>query len=123
MSEIATLATEYMVTALPVDHPEAHLFSVWVQWRGAKMGQGSIDRYVVSRWQNAVGGGEIWHARQGKWVWEPRPSERTDRFMAATRYPLERALKLAQKAAGTVTVNGYTPDMVLARYAAAEVTE
>lgn len=121
MADVETLATEYMVSALPVTHREASRFAVWVQWRGAKWGEGTIDRYVVARHQNSSAT-EVWHARKREWVWESQPSSRTDGFMNATRYPLERALKLARQVAPSVTVNGWTPETVLARDAAREAS-
>lgn len=34
-------------------------------------------------------------SRKGTWEWEPRPSERTDEFIAATRFELTEAMIIA----------------------------
>jgi hypothetical protein len=59
-------------------------------------------------------GTELWAARwmgrclnrRGQWDLEPIPSDRTDRWLASHRFPFDEAMRLAEKAAPDVTVNG-----------------
>ena len=114
MTDLMVHQTEYMISALPVTHHEVTLFAVWVQWRGGARVGGDVDRYSVSSWQSG-GANQVWHVGDGGWVYESIPSERSDEFLAATRYPLVRALEIAREVAPMVTVNGWTPSAVLAR--------
>ncbi len=91
--------TEYLVTALPVDHREARTFAVWVQDRGH-------GKYAVALHQNSSGQEVL--TRDGQWVWEPRPSSRSDEFIALTRFDLDEALRLAKEQAPRVRWNGQT---------------
>ncbi|GAA0719340.1 hypothetical protein Drose_05665 [Dactylosporangium roseum] len=44
----------------------------------------------------------------GAWVYESIPSERSDEFLARTRFDLETALEMARQAAPHVKTNGIT---------------
>jgi hypothetical protein len=86
--------TEYRVSAAPLDGHDAYHFAVTVEWRGN-------DRWAV-----------MWHGdclgADGEWEFEPRPSSREDDWLAAHRFDLPTALRLAREAAPKVTVNGAT---------------
>ena len=102
--------TEYMVTALPDDHLDARTWAVWVKDRGH-------GKYAVCLHQNSSGQ-EVLTA-DGRWVWEPRPSSRSDEFIALTRFDLFDALRLAKEQASRVRWNGLTAADILRREAAA----
>ncbi len=91
--------TAYQVSVLPIDHPAARHLSVWVKWRGR------------NRW--AVSDGMQCLSADGEWVFEPQTSARTDEWIAAHRFDLETALRLAKQAAPHLTVNGLTVADVL----------
>lgn len=50
--------------------------------------------------------------RDGEWDHEPRPSSRTDKWLARHRFPLDEALRLARQYAPTVTWNGQTAEQI-----------
>ena len=50
----------------------------------------------------------------GRFVYEPSPSNRTDEFLASHRFGLDEALALAKRAAPDVVVNGMRPADVIA---------
>ncbi len=114
MIQIVVHPTEYMVSALPVGHRDAPRWSVWVQWRGASLTDPSTDRYCISR-HSSSRPNEVWHKGEQEWVYESQPSERTDEFLAATRYPLDEALAIAQMLAPGVCWNMLYPADILAR--------
>ncbi|GAA2696399.1 hypothetical protein [Actinoplanes palleronii] len=92
-------ATEYTLSALPEEHPEASLFQVKVAYRGR------------GKW--AV----IWRSycinRRGVWDYEPLPSSRTDRWLKAHRFELDEALRLARKALPKLSIHGMTAAEIL----------
>ncbi len=90
--------TEYLVGALPIQHPEFHHFAIQVAWR-------DVDSWAVVRWHSNLG-------TDGEWDYERSPSNREDEWVATHRFTLERALELAAEAAPHITVNGYTVDDV-----------
>ena len=94
-------ATEWMFSAFPLNHRAAYDFAVWVQWRDG-------NRVCIRR--NRDGPGRVWSRSEGDWVWEPIPGERSEEFIADTRFDLETAFALAEQAARSVTVNGQTAD-------------
>ena len=98
-------ASVYMVCALPREHPSFHDFAVTVEWRGSMF----PDRLDVS-W--AV----CWRGRcadkHGEWDYEPRPSSRTDEWIASHRFSVDEALRIARALAPDVVVNGWTPAMM-----------
>lgn len=96
MTEVRTTVTRYNVSAYPdPDSINAHHFTITVELRGN------------GRW------GVCWMGRclgkRGQWSWESNPSSRTDRWKNAYRRDLDTALRLAQKAAPLLRVNGSTP--------------
>lgn len=54
--------------------------------------------------------------RDGEWAWEMAPSEREDEWLAAHRFPITDAMRLAREHAPKVTINGMTAVEVLARH-------
>ena len=87
-------ATEYEVSILPEGDINRHVFAITVAYRGRGL-------WAVSRHSQCL-------AADGTWSWESIPSEREDEWLAAHRFPLEEALRLAKDAAPHITVNGYT---------------
>ena len=87
--------TAYLVSVIPDAGPDASMWAVKVERRGP----GSWAVIHLSRCLH----------RSGRWDHEPLPSSRTQRWLSSHRFDLETALKLAKKAAPTVTVNATTP--------------
>ncbi len=94
--------TTYQVSCLPIDHSAARHLSVWVKWRGK------------NRW--AVTDGDM-HClnSDSEWVYEPQTSSRTEEWIAAHRFDLETALRLAKEAAPHLAIDGLTVADVLGR--------
>lgn len=97
--------TRYVVNLLPESEyaKGGHHFEITVEWRGE-------DRWAVLRSGWCLGA-------DGDWDYERRPSEREDDWIAAHRFDLRTALRLAKEAAPTVTVNGVTAADAVARLA------
>ena len=89
-----TMATRYSVSALPPDHCEAGHFTIEVEWRGA-------GRWAVCRHRMCLG-------TDGEWDFESVPTERAEKWLAAHRFDLHTAMRLAREAAPGLTVNGFT---------------
>lgn len=89
--------SRYTITAAPEGRDEytSH-FEVTVD-RGVQM-DGSVQWAV--RWMGRCVN------RRGEWSYEPIPSSRTDRWLKAHRFDLETALRLAEKVAPEITLNG-----------------
>ena len=96
MSEIHVRqqVTQYTVCAVPEDDEEAHGWEITVEWRGKGL-------WAVRRFSECLG-------RGGEWDYEPRPSARTEAWLADHRFGLEEALARAEEAARRVMVNGLT---------------
>lgn len=101
MPDTHTRPTRYEVSCLPETHIDAGHFTVTVEYRGR-------DRWAVlqrGRWCLST---------TGEWGYESIPSERTDEWLAAHRFDLDTALRLAREQAPRMTVNGHTVTDVLA---------
>jgi hypothetical protein len=94
--------TEVTLSAIPEDNVNHPHFSIQVAWRGPG------DVYAVKRHSQVLGA-------DGTWDYEPRPSSRTDEWIATHRFPYEQAVALAAAAVQFLTVNGFTVADVLAR--------
>ncbi|MFY1686444.1 hypothetical protein [Plantactinospora sp. WMMB782] len=94
MADVTVEATTYTVSLLPETADEYTLYAITVERRGP-----AGWAVVRNRW--CLGA-------DGEWEFEPIPSERTDEWIAAHRFPLEQALELAKAAAPGVTVNGWS---------------
>lgn len=99
--------SRYTLTAATGDleSPDSYLFEIEIE-RASQM-DGSVKWAV--RWR-----GRCLH-RSCRWDWEPIPSSRTDRWLKSHRFDFETAVRLAEKAAPLLVVNGYRPDGSLAR--------
>ncbi|WP_431980041.1 hypothetical protein [Streptomyces qinglanensis] len=95
--------TRYVVSCLPGDDTDRHLFSIQVEYRGR-------DRWAVVRHGQCL-------TADGFWDWEHVPSERTDEWLAAHRFDVDTALRLAREAAPLITVNGFTVSDALRMHA------
>lgn len=98
--------TEYTVSCLPLDHPDADSFTLYVRWTGG-------DRWkVTTMFKDAL-------AADGEWDGEPLPSERTDEWLAAHRFDFDTALALAKEHAPRMTLRArgrvLTVDEILAQ--------
>jgi hypothetical protein len=85
--------TAYRVSLLPEDDVNHRFYVLTVEYR-----QG--------RW--AVTNGDSCLGADGTWADEVKPHGRGDEWLAAHRFDLDTALRLAQAAAPHVTVNGRT---------------
>lgn len=91
--------TKYSVSCLPIDHPDAYMFTIHVVWRGK-------DRWAVKR-------SEFCYDAKGRERFEPNPSSRTDAFLRRYRHSFDDAMELAKRIAPTLTVYGRTAADVL----------
>lgn len=94
--------TTYRVSCLPEDHPDASHFAVQVEYRGH-------DLWAVTRHAECL-------SRAGEWVYETRPSERTDEWRAVHRFTYTEAMGRAREIAPTLTVMGHTVTDALKEY-------
>lgn len=101
MSEPQVRVTRYEVSVLPGDDVNYPLYVLAVEARGA-------GRWAVVRHRQCLG-------VDGEWSWESVPSEREDEWLAAHRFDLDTALRLARESAPGVIVNGMTAARVLER--------
>jgi hypothetical protein len=86
--------TRYVVSCFQPDDHEGAVFNLSVEYRGRGL-------WAVVRLGYCLGA-------DGQWSYESIPSEREDDWLAAHRFDLEQAIRLAKEAAPDVTVNGYT---------------
>ena len=94
MAEARHYATEYTVSLLPRDDPNGRNFNITVEYRGD-------DKWAICWFRQCL-------SATGEWDWESIPSERTEEWLAAHRFDLDVALRLAKTAAPGVTCNGIT---------------
>jgi hypothetical protein len=113
VSEFYQRVTEYKVSVFPdrmanskdrMAASEADTWSLTVAWRGQ-------NRWSVMRFSECLGA-------DGEWDWEAGPSSREDDWLAAHRFDLDTALRLAAEHAPKVTVNGITALEILAKHEA-----
>jgi hypothetical protein len=62
-------------------------------WAEAEAGGAAETWAVVDSVRN------VWNERDGLWEWEPQPSDRTDEFLARTRYPKSVAVAILRRLA------------------------
>jgi len=102
------------------ERPVAYEVSVWPPEHGGCIDSATWCVTVADRgrglWAVLRGGtgSTVCLSAAGKWEFEPSPSNRDDKWLAAHRFPLEEALQLAREHAPKVTVNGMTAVQVLA---------
>jgi len=84
--------TRYEVTKYPKGGVNAHAFTLWVERRDPEK-----DLWCITD-------GCFCYRKDGHKSYESNPSSRTDRYKAAYRFPLERALELAQKFVDKLTI-------------------
>lgn len=93
LSERLSKATRFEIDMLPEDDINAGTWKVSVEYRGR-------GKWAVLR------GGQRCLSTDGAWDWEPR--EREDEWLAAHRFDLDDALRLAEEHAPKLIVNGFT---------------
>jgi hypothetical protein len=98
---VEPMVTEYRLSILPDGHVDAEVFAVYVGWRG----DGKWGVFCLGSCYSA----------DGQWDQEPSPSNRSDEWLAAHRFPLDEALALAQRVLPTVSWNGWTAEQILAK--------
>lgn len=96
---VFTTMTAFAVSCLPYDDLDSDAFTIRVVYTGR-------DRWAVRNGGYCLG-------TDSDWDWEPIPSERDDDWLAAHRFDLDTALRLAREHAPRVTVNGHTVQQML----------
>ena len=99
---VNVVSTELTYSALPLGHPEFGTWAVRVTWRGG-------ENYAVKFLSQVLN-------RDGKWEYEPIPSERGDDFIERTRFDYLTAQRLAVEHAPKIRINGMTADEVARRF-------
>jgi hypothetical protein len=99
--EPAVRVSRYTVSCLPESEVDRGSWDIDVEERGG-------GRWAVLKRVGQCLGSD------GRFVYEPSPSNRTDEFLAAHRFGLDEALALARRAAPEVVVNGMRPVDVIA---------
>lgn len=102
------LPTAYVVSCLPEGHDDRYTYTINVQYRGD-------DRYAVRHGMSYANG-------EGAWSYEPGRGSEDDElddaaeldWIAAHRFELSDALRLARRLAPTLAVRGRTVADVLA---------
>ena len=94
--------TCYRVSLLPEDDVNAKRFAIEVRYRGE------------GRWAVVQGDDWAFLGADGRWTDAVKLHGRGDDWLAAHRFDLETALRLAREAAPLVTVNGFTAKQALA---------
>lgn len=92
MNDPIVAVSAYTVSLLPDDHPDRHVWSLTVEYRG----RGLWAVKSLSRCLN----------RRGKLDLEPIPSSRTDRWLKAHRFTEQEALDIAKRHVGKLVFNG-----------------
>lgn len=111
MTEITVQPTEYLVTMLPLDSPDASIWALNVEWCGQPWNAPPTDKqWAVRRMGQCL-------SRTGKWVMEPQPSSRTTTFYRRHRFTFDEAVAAAKKALPKLTINGYTSEDMLSKVA------
>lgn len=100
MPEPTVRVDRHVVSCIPEDNINAHLFNVHVEYRGRGL-------WAVTRLGECL-------SASGEWDYEMRPSSREDDWLAEHRFDEQTAIKLAKDAAQRVSVNGWTVERVLA---------
>jgi hypothetical protein len=98
-------ATRYSFNTVPETVTHSYLWQVDVEWCGG-------DRWAVRHGRWCLGVDELWD-------YEPQPSSCVSAWLAAHRFDLETALRLAAEAAPGVIVNGMSAREAADRAAAA----
>lgn len=96
--------TQYMVSAIPEGTcVDEYAWQVEVSWRGPD------DLWAVLHHGSCLGS-------NGRWDYEPSPSNREDDWKATHRFPLVEALRLAHEVAPKICINGFRPADLIAKY-------
>lgn len=90
----------YEFSCLPEDHPGRREFTIRIERRAP-------DSWAVIRPSGFV------LANDGTWDYEPQPSSRTEKWLAANRFGFEQASRLATVWAPKLTVMGKTVEDAL----------
>jgi hypothetical protein len=94
LPDVSVQVTRYEVSLLPEGDVNRHVFTIDVEYRGA-------DRWAVTRHGSCLGS-------DGTWDFGVKQYDRGDDWLAAHRFDLDTALRLARDAAPHVVVNGHT---------------
>lgn len=109
-------AIEYVLDPGEEGDPESGMWGVTVAWRGPG------DRWAVLRGCYTEGHHFCFDAEgamESEWI----PSERTDEWKAKYRFPLAEAMRIGERIAAGLVVNGMTWDQVVAWRAAGHLRD
>lgn len=107
MSDPTLFASEYIVSALPLDHIDADTFWIKVAWRGRR--RLPYSNPGCGEWAVTMRG--MCLDDRDCWDFEPLPSSRTPEWCDHHRFTLDEAVKAAERMLHTVTVNGRFVDV------------
>ncbi|MGK5733201.1 hypothetical protein [Streptomyces sp. URMC 124] len=99
LPEAIAQPTRYVVSCLPEDHVDRHLFEITVEYRKG--------RWAVTRHGSSL-------SATGTWTFGVN-TYGSDACVNAYRHDLDTALRLAKRAAAYLTVNGVSVKSVAAR--------
>lgn len=99
----------YVVSILPPDWDEQDPSDYRFHWEITVEYAGQ-DRWAVRRSTRCC------LSRSGEWTFEPRPSERDDKWLEQHRFSFAEALEVAAGIAPMIGVNGVTAREVLKRH-------
>ncbi|MFE5871626.1 hypothetical protein ACFQ6V_23680 [Streptomyces roseifaciens] len=100
LPEATAQPTRYVVSCLPEDHVDRHLFEINIEYRKG--------RWAVTRHGSCL-------STTGAWTFGVNTYGGNDAWVNAHRHDLDTALRLAKRAAARITVNGVSVRSVLAR--------
>lgn len=104
----STRTTRYEIAVLPESDINYRHYAIQVEYRGDQ-------RWAVLHFGSCLGA-------DGEWDYEPSSTSREDDWLDTHRFPLERALQLAEQAAPDIEVNSITARDILARIAARDTS-
>jgi hypothetical protein len=100
--EASITPTTYTACVLSEDVQDWRMFTVRAEYVGK-------ERWAVRRGSECLG-------RSGEWVWEMRPSSRTDEWLDEHRFTQDEALRHALEQAALIEVNGRTAEQWFAEW-------
>lgn len=96
--------TQYTVGAVPEGLcVDGYAWNVTVEWRGPD------DLWAVLHHGSCL-------SSNGRFDYEPSPSNREDDWKVTHRFPLEEALRLAHEVAPKICINSLRPADLIAKY-------
>jgi hypothetical protein len=102
--------TQYTLNAIPENLCGEDGCIDWYAWNVTVEWRGPGDVWAVKHHTECLG-------KNGRWSYEPSPSNRSTSWKQRHRFTEEEALRLAEVAAHKVCVNGLYPKDIVEKYA------